>query len=282
VLKLKKKRGEGRVTEEKIAKIMSNEKIEYYATVPFESLAVTKPHLLRRLDFEPKTALVFLVPYFVGHGENISSYAVSRDYHIFLSALGEKIGKALRESGFSSAEFGDHSPIDERDAAELADLGQIGKSGMLINELYGTFVFIGEVLTDADLHIKAPKKSHAPRLCTECGACIDSCPKHTHGVCLSALTQKKGDLCTSEIELISKHATAWGCDICQRVCPANIDPVKTPISFFHESLLPRLDTDIVRGMSEDEFSCRAYSWRGRDVLLRNLEILGQPRGHVEK
>ena len=98
------------------------------------------------------------------------------------------------------------------------------------------------------------------------------------GECLSAVTQKKGELTEIEAGAIKKYGSAWGCDICQEVCPYTIHAkrkgtIYTEVEFFKKSLTPILDSDTVNSMSDEEFAERAYSWRGRNVISRNLKIL---------
>ena len=97
--------------------------------------------------------------------------------------------------------------------------------------------------------------------------------------CLSAVTQKKGELSADEVELIAYHKSAWGCDICQKVCPHTKKAIKngtiySKIPFFLEKRTPCLTYEVVEKMTEEDFKERAYSWRGKAPLLRNLEILG--------
>lgn len=98
------------------------------------------------------------------------------------------------------------------------------------------------------------------------------------GVCLSSLTQKKGELSEDEEELIAKYSSAWGCDICQEACPHTRRAIEngtiyTGIGFFKSELMPMLTTDMIDLMSEDDFKKRAYSWRGKGTVRRNLWIL---------
>lgn len=256
-----------------LSDVFSEMKIEYFAVLPISECRVVKPHLLKRLDFEPKCVIFYLLPYYVGGARRVSEYAAARDYHILLSEVGGAVCGRLSLMGASGHSFGDHSPFDERDAAARGGLGILGKNGLLINEKYGTYVFIGEVLTDAELPL-TPLLSEA-RTCSACGKCRAACPKSVTGECLSAITQKKGELSATECELIRRFDTVWGCDICQKVCPHNLGAARTPLDFFlHE----RIDAPTLRDiekMSDEEFSRRAYSWRGRDVIVRNFKILDE-------
>lgn len=248
--------------------------VEYWSALPVSEAVITRQYLLDRLDFVPKTAIIFLVPYYVGECENISVYAASRDYHTAVREIGDYVLRMLGELyGAKGRIFCDHSPIDERDAAAKCGLGIIGDNGLLINEIYGSYVFIGEIITDMKLLTGALEQRYAPTGCEHCGRCLSACPKSNIGACLSELTQKKGELSEKERAAIKSHGYAWGCDICQSVCPHNRSPKATPIEFFHRDRITRLDKDLVLGMNDEKFAERAFSWRGRDVLIRNLDIM---------
>ena len=90
--------------------------------------------------------------------------------------------------------------------------------------------------------------------------------------CLSAITQKKGELSEHERHLMLENNTVWGCDICQNVCPYTKNAEYTKIPFFEKEIITTLTQELVEGMSDEEFSSRAFSWRGRGVLIRNLKI----------
>ena len=70
-----------------------------------------------------------------------------------------------------------------------------------------------------------------------------------------------------------KNNTAWGCDICQSVCPHNKKPVLTPVGFFYRDRIDHLTLEILAGMSDSDFEKRAFAWRKRKTIQRNLEIL---------
>jgi epoxyqueuosine reductase QueG len=170
------------------------------------------------------------------------------------------------------------------DAAARAGLGVVGRNDLLITSEYGSFVFIGEIVTDADYIIvtgkDVPKFQDEPTRCENCKACISACPGKCHdGVrasCLSAITQKKGNLTEEEISAIRQGGLAWGCDVCQLVCPHNIRVLRegkdTPIPYFREERLTRVDTALLDGMTDEAFASRAYAWRGRAVIRRNAAL----------
>jgi epoxyqueuosine reductase QueG len=70
-----------------------------------------------------------------------------------------------------------------------------------------------------------------------------------------------------------KYNTAWGCDLCQSSCPYNREPIVTPIEFFHRERIHELTRDILDSMDKPTFLSRAFAWRGRKTVERNLDIL---------
>ncbi len=265
--------------------VFLSENIEYYAPIALSRVKVQKPYLLERcsIDVGVGSALMMCVPYFTGEGENISSYACACDYHLYFEHLFDRIIPKLREMypGYSFYGFSDRSPISEVHAAASAGLGVIGENHLFICEKYSSFVFLGEIISDmpADRYGKELYFGDAPT-CIRCGACSHSCPVALNSCeCLSALTQKKGELDAEERARIAESGVAWGCDKCQNVCPytkraADCGSIFTPIDFFYEKRINRLDLDSLNAMSDEEFYARAYSWRGRETVARNLKILG--------
>ena len=254
------------------------EGIEYFGILPLHACRVFREDLFDRLPaFQPKTVLLYAAPYYAGESENLSRYAAARDYHLYMKGLSERLIAYLQERYPQSRflGFSDHSPIDERDAAARCGIGIVGDSGLLINEKYGSFLFLGEIFTDLE-PIDLPSLQE-PKGCLHCGACKRACPTGAlsgEGECLSALTQQKGELPNEVFLLMKKHKTVWGCDLCQLACPYNKRVIKdgrtTPIRFFLEDRLPCLTYDLVLNMEKEAFKERAFAWRGRNTILRNL------------
>ena len=227
-----------------------------------------------RIPQNAKSVIVYLFPYYLGEeyykNSNISKYAVPQDYHIIVKNYLEKICAELKNQYTDGVFecFCDNSPINEVEAAALCGLGVKGRNGLLINERYGSFCFIGEIVTDVELPCSLPED----RACLCCGLCEKKCPggaltdfKVDKAKCLSHITQKKGELSRSEEELIKNSGIIWGCDICQNICPMNRDVEITPVKEFFEAAKATY-------LPGDDIENRAFSWRGRAVVDRNFKI----------
>jgi len=255
-----------------------SEKIEYFAALPYSDVYEISHEIMARESFIPRSVIVFLIPYYAGETVNISRYAASFDYHIIIKDITSRLITLLHEKfpGSSAKGYGDHSPIDERGAALTAGLGILGKNGLIINEKYGSYVFIGDVVTDVPEEELGCNEKNEIKRCCGCGACLAACPT---GVlrgesydCLSAITQRKGELSEKEKDLMKKFNTVWGCDLCQSSCPHNSAPRLTPIPFFYQNRIEKLDSNLLSTLTGKEFRKRAFAWRGRRTLERNLEI----------
>ena len=263
---------------EEILGFFRENKIEYFGAVPYADLYEISPEIIKREDITPKSVIVFLLPYFVSRPENISVYAASLDYHIILRKVTDGLISLLSELYPENrfVGYGDHSPIDEVSAALKCGLGLRGDSGLFINEKYGSYVFIGDVVTDI-----SPDKLRAISLpireCIHCKRCINACPtgilRGESSECLSAITQKKGELSEDEIALMKRCNTVWGCDFCQSTCPYNENAQKTPIEFFYTDRIECLTSDILSSLDKKTLRARAFGWRGRSVVERNLKAL---------
>lgn len=272
----------------RIQSLLFENGIALSAPIPTASCRITRPYLLERAGIDTNgTVLIFAIPYHSAPCEdplrNCSRYAVSRDYHLFTKQLWERMEPVLRAE-FPSAQFAmfaDHAPIDERDAAARAGLGVLGENGLLVTKPYSSYVFIGEIVTNAPPPDGLEIPAEPPR-CRSCGACRAACPYLAGQApeCLSALTQKKGELSAEETDAIVSGGSVWGCDLCQEVCPHTKEAIKngtvaSPIPFFNTAQLPHLTYQSVASMTDADFSERAYAWRGRAVILRNLAITEQ-------
>ena len=262
-----------------LEKLFEKEKIEYFSCLSYSDVEVIRQDIIAREKFVPRSVIVYLVPYYAGETVNISKYASARDYHLYIRDLNFRLISELKnvypENYFKG--YGDSSPIDERWVVASAGLGMLGDNGLLISEKYGSYVFIGEIITDLEPEIIGAVRPKEAKRCEGCGLCKIKCPtgylESGSCECLSSITQKKGDLDEKEVEIMRKCVTEWGCDVCQDVCPHNQNPTITPISFFKENRIEELTEDVLYSMDKKEFSERAFSWRGIKTVGRNLDYM---------
>lgn len=227
--------------------------------------------------------LVCAVPYYAGDTPgNLSLYARGRDYHLVLGDLLNPICEVLLKHypGYRFVPGVDNSPLPEREAAWAAGIGLRGEHGLVIVPPYGSWVFLGTILTDHP----APPSDRAPSPpCILCGKCRNICPggalrgdNFDPERCLSHLTQKKGTLPPEQESLLASHPQARGCDLCQRACPYNAHPKATELSTFRDHLVDNLTEDMVEGVTNRQFKerygDRAFAWRGPAVIRRNLAL----------
>ena len=253
--------------------------VEYFSVLKYSDCIETNKRIIDRCGFEPKTVIIYLLPYYAGKSDNLSIYSSSLDYHLIIKEINDGLSKVIKSfyPESNTVGYGDHSPIDERHAALSTGLGIAGKNGLVINEKYGSFVFIGDIVCDIDPEILGAEELSKVKCCSGCGKCLAACPtgilRGEGNDCLSAITQRKGELTEDECDLMRKYNTAWGCDICQTACPYNKDPKKTPIEFFYRDRIPSLSREILDSMTDEEFKLRAFAWRKRATVERNLDIL---------
>lgn len=242
-----------------------------------------------------KTILVGAFPYYAGDTPgNLSLYCRGEDYHLVLGRRLQTVVDPLvqQHPDHHFIPGADNNPVPELAAAELAGVGWRGRHGLRIVPPYGSYVFLGTILTDLDVSQTGPSPG---TLCgTHCRACQKACPTGALtdtgcdlSKCLSELTQKKGDLPPEAAAQIAHSPTAWGCDLCQRACPHNQNAALTPLPEFREDLMPSLTLADLDGLSNKAFrrqyAARAFSWRGIAPLKRNLtwQAAHSPNAHQE-
>ena len=249
---------------------------------PFTAANVEE-RLLGTSLFTPKSAIVCLFPYYVEHKSlsNLSRYTWAKDYHLVINEYLKKLIEKLQIMN-TDAQFSIHcdtSPLADRYMAYLAGLGFYGKNNCFISPKWGSYVVIGTILTTLELEPDTP----LTQSCMGCNRCITACLGQCLGhdefkfdTCKSYLTQKKGELTSEEKHIIAKTPLVFGCDVCQEVCPHNKDIPTTPIPEF-QSVEPYIDIDELDSLTNKEFKAkyghRAFSWRGKKILMRNQEII---------
>jgi epoxyqueuosine reductase len=163
-------------------------------------------------------------------------------------------------SGVDGKIYVDTGPVMDKAWAVRAGIGWLGKHTNIITRKFGSWVFLGEILIDAELEYNTPMLDY----CGKCTACIDACPTQAivqpyvidANKCISYLTiEHRGEL---PKEIVSNFQNwIYGCDICQDVCPWNRFQNETEEPAFQpreENVAPKL-TELAE-MSQEEFSRR--------------------------
>lgn len=157
----------------------------------------------------------------------ISRYAWGRDYHRILHKKLKRLSQWLQAQGqgIQARYYADTGPVQDKVWAQRAGLGWIAKNGNLITREYGSWVFLGEVLTNLPLPSDRPHTAH----CGTCTRCLEACP--TGAIVQPTVVDANRCIAYHTIEnraetlppAIAQNLQGWvaGCDICQDVCPWN-------------------------------------------------------------
>lgn len=227
-----------------------------------------------------KTIISIAFPYLFNYKLNndigFSLYTRGEDYHKVVFKYLNKICSFIESFGGKAVPLVDSNAIPERYIANLCGIGFIGKNNMLITEKYGSYVFLGEIITDLQFEYDKVLQSR----CGDCNICTKSCPtgaickeKNTN-LCMSYITQKK----YVEDEWILKFGgRLFGCDICQSVCPynknisfSNISEFK-PFDFMENINLHEI-VNMDNKLFKEKYAKTSCGWRGKNLIIRNALI----------
>ncbi len=201
----------------------------------------------------------------------ISCYAWGKDYHHVLGEKLETLSRFLQTElapGAQAKWYVDTGPVLERNYAASAGLGWLGKNTLLLHRKFGSFLFLGEILTDAELAPDEPVEN----LCKTCTSCLDACPTgalEEAGVlnatkCISYLTLEHRSPLPEGADL---HGYLAGCDLCQTVCPYNANaPAGNEEAFQPRADILDLTEEKASRMLEKEFKAFA-----RDSALERIK-----------
>ena len=232
------------------------------------SIAVAYP---RRLPQQPqKTAF---------RRGKITPNSWGLDYHYILQDKLERLARGIEEltADFEYKGMVDTGALVDTAVARRAGIGFIGKNGLVISKEFGSYMFLGELITNLELEPDQPVDYD----CGDCNRCVEACPTSCllgdstmyAKRCLSFQTQDKGMM---DLEFRKKIKTViYGCDICQICCPYNKGIDSPPLvdidpDLAQPELIPFLD--LTNGQFREKFGLIAASWRGKNILQRNAII----------
>lgn len=188
----------------------------------------------------------------------ISTYAYGRDYHRVLRKRLKPLMAFIKErfGDVAMRAFVDSAPVMEKAWARRSGVGWVGKHTNMIRQGEGSWFFLCEIILDLELEPDAPATDH----CGTCRRCVDACPTQAitpYGVdgsrCISYLTIELKDAIPPDFEQ-KMNGWAFGCDICQQVCPWNrFAKPHTEPEFQPSAELAGLSQDEWYGMTEFVF-----------------------------
>lgn len=235
---------------------------------------------------DAKTIISIAFPYYNSDetSENgFSIYTKRYDYHRVVRKYLDKICAYIESQGGKAMPMVDSNTLPERYIAYLAGIGFIGRNNMLITKKYGSYVFLGEIITDLYIACKDCRTFSQIKEYEECGdcqICYGECPsksinvnKINPNICLSYITQKK-EISDKEISLLKGNV--FGCDFCQLKCPYNERAEQSSIVEFGE--LDYMNGEIKQFAQMDnkffkeKVSMTSCGWRGKNVIKRNALI----------
>ena len=192
----------------------------------------------------------------------VARYAWGDDYHkvikkrlkLYVRGLSERLGRDVQARWYV-----DDGPMLDRAAAQRAGVGWFGKNTNILTSSHGSWVFLGQVVTDLELKPDAPLKKN----CGSCTLCLQACPTDAlpapytidNEKCISHQTiENRGDIPLEIRPLMSDWV--FGCDICQDVCPVNVKALYTREQAFKKKRFTTLQLLEMLEMTEDEFRQR--------------------------
>lgn len=214
----------------------------------------------------------------------IARYAIHDDYHGRLLPMLEELTRTLDgKTGSRSLAYVDTGAIPERALARNAGLGWVGKNAMLIHPEEGSWFWLGEVITTAELAPDSPVADH----CGKCRACVDACPTNAILESLRAVDARR---CLSYLNIehrgpipeeFHKPMGDWllGCDICQEVCPWNAHSLRKARKEIGPPKLEWVNVEEALSLTKEEFRKR---YRHRAVERARFEGFQRNAAIVEK
>lgn len=244
---------------------------------------------------EGKTIISIAFPYCNSEDFNcnngFSIYTKRYDYHRVVKKYLDEICKFIESLGGRAVGFVDSNSLPERYIAYLSNVGFIGKNNMIITKKHGSYVFLGEIITDLEIENETKRTFDMIanyEECGECRICIGECPtksinktKINPNICLSYMTQKK-ELNDKEINLLKKKGNIFGCDFCQLKCPYNENLEGKALKEFeildYMNEEPYIYANMDNKYFKEKISKTSCGWRGKNVIRRNAIINLKKKG----
>lgn len=275
------------------AQALSQDSLAYFKereernfTTSFEENDLLRKVNLRSEMENAQTIISVAFPYFYDayiHKEGyFSLYTLGQDYHIVVKDYLEKVADVIRSHGYEAKVFADNNSLPERYIAYASYVGEIGKNHMLITKEYGSYVFLGEILTNLVLDTRERDYHEIPlhSICGECTNCIKACPTQILGSeyydtkrCMSYITQSKE---VPDEDLLLFKGRLFGCDTCQRSCPLNRKVKTSPIEAFRPREYMKYPNlrELLELTNQEFLKYKETSsgWRGKKLLQRNAMV----------
>jgi epoxyqueuosine reductase len=213
----------------------------------------------------------------------ISRYAYGRDYHLVIKEKLKELVDFIRQNigEVNGRVFTDSAPVLERAWAVKSGLGWMGKNTNVIHPKAGSYFFLAELISDLELEYDAPIRDY----CGTCSRCIDACPTEAiikpyvvdGSKCISYFTIELRDAIPDEMKgKFENHA--FGCDICQEVCPWNRFSLPTKVDEFKPAELlfgikQRDWLDMTQEVFDKVFEQSPINRTGLKGMQRNVNFL---------
>ncbi len=219
----------------------------------------------------------------------ISRYAWGKDYHTILKKKLKELCSYVQKQtgeGIKTKYYVDDGPVMEKAWAVRAGIGWMGKHTNVINQEYGSWIFVSEIITNLEFEIY---DEPIEDLCGTCRLCIEACPtnaiigdyKLDSNLCISYQTiENRGEIPKS----INLDGWVFGCDICQDVCPFNKnDKITDEKAFYPKEEVYNKSNPEFENISEDSFDsifgdspvkrAKYSGWKRNLSKIKSLQLI---------
>jgi len=259
----------------------------YHGTLSFLERTTNQREDIQLFFPNTKSIIMILASYFPKQVQQpskyqISYYTYSNDYHTVIKNKLQELLTFIKElkPETNGKIFCDTSPVFEKAYASLANLGWIGKNSLLIHPQFGSFVFLGGIAVDIELCFDEPNNRTCPSHCT---LCMDACPTHA----IEKPYVLNATKCISYFTLEERNKNFYfnnpthyiaGCDLCQKVCPFNLNSnLSKTNSWFEPNNYVFWNDEKWETLNAEEFKTTfnktIFGRIGYEILLRNIKLV---------